>query len=268
MWFLYDPDDRLGVARWMLQRELLFPVPPAERARTPVLTPDGRRPYKGWELDAKSKAWFAGTLGDERARALSVHSGRITLASALGVRNQPAYRIKELCRWKADSSVAGYKRLTPLEYATTVRDATLVCAATLPPGQEVIVDDDGAFRDLEAMRRALDGDPAGDARPAATRPPAQEAGTPRTGGRPSGGAVSGGVSGPRVRGSRVRMLWGDEWFEGTCGANRREEAGWATRVLFDAVDGRWPATASWHVLADEEYQTVAAPGPMRTRGRA
>ena len=52
--------------------------------------------------------------------------------------------------------MAGYKRLTPLEYAVAVRDATRVCAATLPPEQRTIVDDDGAFRDLEAMRLQLD----------------------------------------------------------------------------------------------------------------
>ena len=60
-----------------------------------------------------------------------------------------------------------------------------------------------------------------------------------------------------MRGQRINMLWGDEWFAGTCGANRRDGECWATRVLFDAVDGRWPAAASWHVLAEEEYENLA-----------
>ena len=76
-----------------------------------------------------------------------------------------------------------------------------------------------------------------------------------------------GNAGPRVRGARIRMLWGDEWFTGTCGANRRDGAVWATRVCFDAA-GEWPATASWHVLAEEEYETLAGVEPTRKRRRA
>ena len=60
---------------------------------------------------------------------------------------------------------------------------------------------------------------------------------------------------------------GDEWFTGTCGANRRDGAVWATRVCFDAA-GEWPATASWHVLAEEEYETLAGVEPTRKRRRA
>ena len=73
------------------------------------------------------------------------------------------------------------------EYAVAVRDATRVCAATLPPEQRTIVDDDGAFRDLEAMRLQLDriaGDENGARRtPAAattaTAPTQQLEATPR-----------------------------------------------------------------------------------------
>ena len=216
-------------------------------------------------IESKSKAWFAGVLGAERAKALSIHSGRVTLASALGVKQQPTSRIKELCRWKADTSVAGYKRLTPVEYAVAVRDATRVCAATLPPAQRTIVDDDGAFRDLEAMRLALDsGEDENDARRGAAR----DAAGPETQGRASPRQVaSTGNAGPRMRGKRINMLWGDEWFAGTCGANRRDGECWATRVLFDAVDGRWPAAASLHVLAEEEYEDLAGAESGAREGR-
>ena len=70
-----------------------------------------------------------------------------------------------------------------------------------------------------------------------------------------------------MRGARIRMLWGDEWFTGTCGANRRDGAVWATRVCFDAA-GDWPATSSWHILVEEEYETLASVESTRKRRRA
>ena len=80
----------------------------------------------------------------------SWHSGRVTLASGLGLDQQPPTRIMEMCRWSAEASVATYKRLNPLQYADSIRSALRHNAVALPATKRVVTDDDEAIARLVA----------------------------------------------------------------------------------------------------------------------
>ena len=175
MWFHYDPADPLNIGYWMVRREIRLPVFGAERRNTPVLTPNGCTAYTGSQLDALLRPWQLMVMTPSAADRTSWHSGRVTLASGLGLDLQPPSRIMELCRWSAEASVATYKRLDAMQYADAVRSALRHNAVTLPSVKRVVTDDDEAIARLVAETTDK-----GDATPQA-RPPANHAGS---GGKP------------------------------------------------------------------------------------
>jgi hypothetical protein len=155
MYFGYDPSDVLGCARWLRLREISAPAP-GRRASTPLFSPDGgSTPFTATYLDSFFRAWLATVVGPTRAAEHSLHSCRATLASALGVLKTNTDVIQALCRWKSPQSVAQYRRLTPLAYASLVKTAMATDASQAPAGP--CTDDDDAMAALDAEVCEMDG---------------------------------------------------------------------------------------------------------------
>ena len=155
IWLHWDPAEPTNPAVYLMARERLFPCQGAARRLQPVLTPDGLASYTGAQLDAQLRPWQLMVMTPKEADETSWHSGRVTLASALGAKGHAHSRIMELCRWASESSVATYKRLQPTEYADAVHSSLLGNAASFPEALRAVVDDEALIRRVEAeLRRA------------------------------------------------------------------------------------------------------------------
>ena len=144
MWFDIVPGEHFSVALAMQRLELSSPCPPELRSSYPIVF-DPEAPHSGTPKPV-SAAWLArrfnilmeAALGPEVAAVRSWHSWRVTLACALRAAvdsNHPDGRdltlVKVFGRWRSDSAVQLYGRLSPAAYAGHVSASLRADAANV-----------------------------------------------------------------------------------------------------------------------------------------
>ena len=130
MWFRYDSSQPWGLAyRWQTWEES-FPCPVHLRDAWPAFSPDGRAtPFASSRADHALRlilTHLSGSIADAKARRITWHSFRVTLARAIveGGHGGDADAIAQaLVRWRTLDSVRLYGQLSHVRYADLVEHA-------------------------------------------------------------------------------------------------------------------------------------------------
>ena len=127
-------DSPLNAAKAFAALELAVPVHGEARAHTPAFTIDAAgRSMSHSEADRFFALLAVAALGAEVAATLSLHGGRIFMATALravlnpdGSRKYDIPMVKACCRWKSDEAAAIYDRMQLEEHAAAIDNALAV----------------------------------------------------------------------------------------------------------------------------------------------
>ena len=171
----YLPDDPTNAASRLQQLELLCPVPAASRRRVPLFCADEiSRPLTHAQADNTFNALANIALGPAVAMTISLHSGRVWLASALLARHSSDATIQAMVRWLCPESIRTYAHLEPADY-----ERLLVSAIGAPITSRLsrnlpTIDADACVAHLSDAIAGITGDPVPRsplARPTSNRPP-------------------------------------------------------------------------------------------------
>ena len=117
MYLPYLPDDPTNAAFRLQQLELLCPAPASSRRRSPLFcSDDTSRSLTHAQADDTFNALATLALGPAVAMALSLHSGRVWLASALLALHSSDATIQAMVRWLCPESIRTYAHMEPAEY--------------------------------------------------------------------------------------------------------------------------------------------------------
>lgn len=196
-----------------------------ERRSMPLFADENGAPYTYYALNRWLQQLLTALIGPAAAAAFSWHSFRIELACLLRAAGCPDSVIQLMCRWKCPDSVQKYAQIGTQQNVDWLRKAHSIRYDAVRTNNMVALDHSEALAELE--QRAFQPRPA----PAAALPHA---------------------------GSRMEVLWGDEWFVGTCtsrrqGLNSEGQQATVYRVLYDEARGH-PSRASWHDLAEIQWR--------------
>ena len=134
----YDASDPDSAFAHLARLETVLPVTGAQRATTPLISVDGKKPFAGPHLDATLKRILVKVVGAANVGSYSWHSARIYLACALLASGASTAQIQALCRWQTDASLRLYARLNANKYHSLLQraaraDISSVSTASLPP---------------------------------------------------------------------------------------------------------------------------------------
>ena len=176
-------DSPLNAAKAFATLELAAPVHGEAREHTPAFTiNDAGRSMSHSDADALFDRLATAALGAAVASTLSLHGGRIFMATALravrtadGAHKYDVPMVKACCRWKSDDSAAVYDRMQQEAHAQAIDDAfgveeispTLITTTR----RDVVIDND------EAVRLELGYAAAGEARSRRAASPSNSPGT-------------------------------------------------------------------------------------------
>ena len=117
MYLPFLPDDPTNAAFRLQQLELLCPVPASSRRRSPLFcSDDTSRSLTHAQADDTFNALATLALGSAVAMTLSLHSGRVWLASALLALHSSDATIQAMVRWLCPESIRTYAHMEPAEY--------------------------------------------------------------------------------------------------------------------------------------------------------
>ena len=117
MYLPFLPDDPTNAAFRLQQLELLCPVPASSRRRSPLFcSDDTSRSLTHAQADDTFNALATLALGPAVAMTLSLHSGRVWLASALLALHSSDATIQAMVRWLCPESIRTYAHMEPAEY--------------------------------------------------------------------------------------------------------------------------------------------------------
>ena len=117
MYLPFLPDDPTNAAFRLQQLELLCPVPASSRRRCPLFcSDDTSRSLTHAQADNTFNALATLALGPAVAMTLSLHSGRVWLASALLALHSSDATIQAMVRWLCPESIRTYAHMEPAEY--------------------------------------------------------------------------------------------------------------------------------------------------------
>jgi hypothetical protein len=252
--------------------ERRWPCHGEARRSLPLFPDEHGEVYPDWKLAAILQAIFVLLVGPARAVLYSGHSFRVALATYLRAAGATGPLQQAFGRWMNPESLRIYARLGRDEYAywldkmLTVRVDTARTTSTailsaeeavIQPWHDIVEHIPTARRrpGVAASRRSLLGGPEahdtfGDAI-ATLDPPAAASSRP--------------PPPPLTAGDRILVYWTDEneWFAGQFTSSRCElgddgQQQRISRVLYDAVPGRWGSMSLWHCLDDTRWQVEAA----------
>lgn len=124
MYLPYLPDDPTNAAARLAQLEILCPVTPAARRRSPLFCADNTaRPLTHAQADQAFNGLATIALGPAVATTLSLHSGRVWLACALLARHASNPTIQAMVRWLCPESIRIYAHMEPGEYENNILTA-------------------------------------------------------------------------------------------------------------------------------------------------
>ena len=138
MYLPYAPDDNTNAAAALRDLELVAPVSGARRSLVPLFVSDeSLKPLTHAQADDAFDALTALALDPAVARTLSLHSGRVFLASALKALGFDDPDIQAFVRWRDPASIAVYAHREPDEYIAALSraldvDITSVLTKNLP----------------------------------------------------------------------------------------------------------------------------------------
>ena len=119
----HDRNQKMSAFDAMAQVELLDPVAASDRARTPMISPDGVSPFQAAWLDRLLPKLITPLVGAVEAKLYSWHSMRIYRACALLAAGASVNTIQAMCRWQTEESLNIYARLDRATYATQISRA-------------------------------------------------------------------------------------------------------------------------------------------------
>ena len=138
MYLPYAPDDSTNAAAALRDLELVAPVSGPRRSLVPLFVSDeSLAPLTHAQADDAFDALTALALDPAVARTLSLHSGRVFLASALKALGYDDPDIQAFVRWRDPASIAIYAHREPDEYIAALSralnvDITSVLTKNLP----------------------------------------------------------------------------------------------------------------------------------------
>ena len=133
----YEPSDASCAFLHLANLELFQPVGGRDRGSVPLITPDGRQPFRGAQLDAALLKLLELIVGKSNVSKYSWHSARIHLACSLLASGASSAQIQALCRWQTEDSLRVYARLNPTSYRAllcraSTADVSSVSTSSLP----------------------------------------------------------------------------------------------------------------------------------------
>ena len=246
MTFDVIPGEHMSVAIAMQRLEAAYPALPDQRSRYPLFFDVGALDSSSGCPEAVASSWLARrfealmklAIGPSQAAERSWHSWRVTLACALRAAvdaEHPDGRgldvIKLFGRWRSDSAVKLYARMTPDAYAKHV-SASLRADASRLSGEDTAeamhnVDPMAFIGELESIASAQD-DP-GSSKVPQPQEPAQPIPKPkrkpsRQSAKPSARRAKRGASGAEAGSTAYVMVPASLFPEETCEENGGE--GW------------------------------------------
>ena len=137
VWLDFRRDEMGCAARALRDLELVLPIDEGKRASTPLFVDGAGRCVKGSFVRRVFKDSILTFKSKRDAKKLSTHSFRITLGCKLKAAGCSDSVIMAMCRWQSLKSLEVYCRLTPEDYAGTLRkarqaDAKSVQVTSLP----------------------------------------------------------------------------------------------------------------------------------------
>jgi hypothetical protein len=148
--YLPYQNNPVNAAKRLAELELAMPV--LDRAKEPMFPINGSGDSLCHQLADRLFASLAvHALGRVKAKTLSLHAGRIWLASALLSRQIDDATIQSFCRWKCAASVKIYARMNARDYAKTLASVFDADTSALTPQNMrdlPQIDNDDAFAEL------------------------------------------------------------------------------------------------------------------------
>ena len=164
MYLPYAPDDNTNAAAALRDLELVAPVSGARRSLVPLFVCDeSLKPLTHAQADDAFDALTALALDPVVARTLSLHSGRVFLASALKTLGLDDPDIQAFVRWRDLASIAVYAHREPDEYIAALSRVLGVDITSVPTKNLPTCDNDAEVGHLQ--RTQFPDDTADDATP-------------------------------------------------------------------------------------------------------
>ena len=121
MYLPHLPGDPTNAAARLAQLELASPLTGSARAAAPLFPADEpNTPMSHAQADDTFNALATVALGPATAMTLSLHSGRVWLATALLARNASTPTIQAMVRWLSPAAIRIYAHMTPADYERTI----------------------------------------------------------------------------------------------------------------------------------------------------
>ena len=211
--------------------ELEQPCSGADREERALFASPSGAPYTYGALNAWLHTLLRSVAGPGVASTLSWHSFRIELACRLRAAKCPDEVIQLICRWKCRESLQKYAQIGCDENVFWLNKAHATRFEAYRTTNMVRLDN---TEELAELTTGL----------SRSQAPAQVAQSAQ------------GV----VTGSRLQVLWGDEWWTGTCvgrapGLSTTGVETTLHHVRYDSARG-WPITDRWHSMHDEAWQLL------------
>ena len=225
----YDGTE-LSAAGAIRAIELDAPCSGAARASRPLFADASGKPYTYGVLNAWLYKVMRALAGPGVASTISWHSFRIELACRLRAAKCPDEVIQLICRWKCRESLQKYAQVGCDENVEWIRRAHQTRFEAYRTNNLVRLDHTDELAELsDGLSRA----PSRPVARASTAIPAQ---------------------------ARLEVLWGDQWWPGTCLSRKHGFAADGSAaplhcVRYDAQHG-WPVTERWHSMDDEAWRLL------------